>query len=160
MAAGVIAAMMSDGRARAFTVHTDEFTVEGEDAIRNLYFKNGRPVGLSAAVHSPTSLPYFQIERPDENALRGLRVYSDLISTGRAPSAFVVINEMKRRGVWLYSAAENNDRTDIRQKETMYYQRHFIKAWEDYGWIKRGNHRGIFEITPIGRNILETFYLE
>lgn len=67
---------------------------------------------------------------------------------------------MKKRGIWLYAAAENNDRTDIRQKETMYYQRHFIKIWEENGWITRGGQRGIFEITPAGRNNLDTFYLE
>lgn len=78
------------------------------------------------------------MERPDENTLRGLRVYADLTRTGRTPTAYTTISELKKKGVWQYVAEDDSNRTDRRQKETMYYQRHFIKAWMDSGWVSRG----------------------
>ena len=159
IAAGVISAMMSEGKASAFTVRTNEFTVAGEDAIRQFYYKEGKPVGLSASVGEPSALPYFKIERPDENLVRGLRLYSELRETVRSTPASVVIAEMKKRKIWLY-APTDADKTDMKQKETMYYQRHFVNTWANLGWIERPGRKERFFLTPVGKNIVETFYTD
>ena len=160
IAAGVISAMMSKGRATAFTVRTSEFSVVGEDKIKAMYYSGGRPVGLSAAVKSPSPLPFFEIGRPDENLVRGLRLYMSLRESRKSVTAAVVIEEMKRTGIWLYVPSENGDKTDAKQKETMYYQRHFVNAWETAGWVERPGRKARLIITPLGENIVDTFYID
>jgi len=160
IAAGVISAMMSGGRATAFTVRTAEYTIAGEDAVRSAFFKDGRPVGLSTSVNSPSSLPYFEIDRPDENLVRGLRIYDEMKDDNRSMTAANVIAEMKKRGIWLYSPTDDADKTDIKQKETMYYQRHFVNAWDQLGWIERPGRKVKFNLTPAGRNYIDTFYID
>ncbi len=160
IAAGVISAMMSNGKASAFTVRTGEFTVSGEEAIRKFYYKDGKPVGLSSTVGEPSTLPYFEIERPDENLVRGLRLYSELKEKVRAVTASVVIAEMKKQGIWLYVPSESADKTEMKQKETMYYQRHFVNTWDSLGWIDRPGRKERFVLTPIGKNIVDTFYID
>ena len=160
IAAGVISAMMSNGKASAFTVRTSEFTVSGDEAIRKFYYKEGKPVGLSASVGEPSALPYFKIDRPDENLVRGLRLYSDLRENSRTVTAAMVIAEMKKKGIWLYVPSDSADKTEMKQKETMYYQRHFVNTWDDLGWIDRPGRKERFVLTPIGKNIVETFYID
>ena len=160
IAAGVISAMMSNGKASAFTVRTSEFTVSGDDAIRKFYYKDGKPVGLSSSVGEPNALPYFKIDRPDENLVRGLRLYSDLRERMRTVTAATVIAEMKKNGIWLYVPSDSGDKTEMKQKETMYYQRHFVNMWDDLGWIDRPGRKERFVLTPIGKNIVETFYID
>ena len=160
IAAGVIASMMSGGKANAFTVRTLSYTMAGEDTIRKLYYKDNRPVGLSSAVSEPTSLPYFEIDRPDENLVRGLRLYEELRLAHRSVTASSVIAEMKDRGIWLYSPSDSAEKTDMKQKETMYYQRHFVNTWDDLEWIERPGRKKHFTLTPKGKNIVETFYID
>ena len=160
IAAGVISAMMSKGKATAFTVRTSEFSVVGEDKIKAMYYSNGRPVGLSASVKSPTSLPFFEIDRPDENLVRGLRLFIKTREARKAVTAAVVIEEMKKAGIWLYVPSENGDKTDSKQKETMYYQRHFVNTWVALGWIDRPGRKAKVSITPLGQNIVDTFYID
>ena len=160
IAAGVISSMMSNGKASAFTVRTSEFTVSGEEAIRKFYYKDNKPVGLSASVGEPSALPFFKIDRPDENLVRGLRLYDELKERVRSVTASVVIAEMKKQGVWQYVPSEHADKTEMKQKETMYYQRHFVNTWDDLGWIDRPGRKERFILTPVGRNIVDTFYID
>ena len=160
VAAGVISAMMSKGKATAFTVRTSKYTNAGDEVIRELYYRENRPVGLSSAVSDPAPLPYFAIDRPDENLVRGLRLYADLCGKVRTVSAAVVIAEMKKAGIWLYVPSESADKTEMKQKETMYYQRHFVNTWDDLGWIDRPGRKERFTITPTGKNMIDTFYVD
>jgi len=160
IAAGVIAAMMSKGKARAFTVRTNEFTVKEDDRIREIYYRDGRPVGLSSSVRSPTALPYYKIDRPEENLVRGLRLYEELRNTGKPVTAAVMIESMKKKDIWLYVPSDSAEKTDMKQKETMYYQRHFVNTWVELGWVDKPGRKVRFTLTPMGRNIIDTFYID
>ena len=160
IAAGVIASMMSGGKASAFTVRTVKYTMSGDETVRKLYYKDNRPVGLSSEVSDPTALPFFMIDRPDENLVRGLRLYEELRTAHRSVTASSVIAEMKEKGVWLYVPSDSADKTDMKQKETMYYQRHFVNTWDDLGWIDRPGRKKSFSLTAKGRNIIETFFID
>ena len=159
IAAGVIAAMMSKGKASAFTVRTNEFTVK-EDDIKSVYYKDGRPVGLSASVKSPCALPHYKIDLPDENLVRGLRLYDELRATGKPVTALMMIENMKKMGIWLYVPSESAEKTDMKQKETMYYQRHFVNTWDELGWIEKPGRKVRFTVSPMGRNIIDTFFID
>lgn len=160
ISAAVIAAMMNNDMVSAFTVRTTEFTVSGEQTVKDTYYRDGKPVGLSADVGESVAIPKFDIELPDENLVRGLRLYIDMKDAHENIVAYRVIERLKDAGLWQYTASDKGPKTDIVQKEAMYYQRHFINAWGDLGWISRPRRKAKVELTPLGRNILDTFFID
>ncbi|MCQ2085223.1 MAG: DUF6293 family protein [archaeon] len=155
-AAAIIASMMSKG-VNSFTVGTREYTVKNED-IRNLYYKAGRPVGLTEHTHSPRIIPNFDIEMPDENLIRALRSYYKRSQDGKMLSASCIIQQLKDEGIWMYQAAAGERKTNMKQKETMYYQRHYLEVWIANGWIEKPQGYSKYKLTDNGLVAINTFY--
>jgi hypothetical protein len=156
-AAAVVACFMTG--ARAFTVGTRKYTVSEKD-IEKLYFRDGEPVGLSEDTYDPRLITDFPIEPPDENMVRSLRVYAELRGANSQASAPTVIAALKEKGLWTYTAKEGAERTPQGQKETMYYQRHYVDEWRSRGWIAKDDPRSKYDLTEDGKNIIGTFYAD
>ncbi len=157
-AAAIIASMMSEG-VNSFTVGTREFTIKNED-IKTLYYKGGKPVGLTEHTHAPRVIPNFSIEKPEENQVLALRTYHDMLQESKSISASKVIQRLKDEGIWQYSATPNENRTSIKQKETMYYQRHYLGVWLENGWVEKPAGYGKYRLTENGIVVIKTFYAE
>lgn len=155
-AAAIIVAMMTPG-ASAFTVSTKEYTVSTPQ-LREAYYSNGRPVGLSAEVYSPRPLPSFFITKPDEGLVRALRVYADQRTRREPVTAVTVIGLLREAGLWDYTPVAADRKTEPKQKEVMYYQRHYIDSWVRLGWLDKPARGAKYDLTDAGQNIIDTFY--
>ncbi|AGI47299.1 hypothetical protein TALC_00289 [Thermoplasmatales archaeon BRNA1] len=158
-AAAIIASMMHPN-VTAFTVGTKEYTVTDDSKVRDIYFSGGRPVGLTKTTREPRAIPYFEVKMPDENLVRGLRVYNQLRTSKQSTVAPAVIKALADAGLWEYEANEGSVKTSPKQKEVMYYQRHFINAWVEQGWIDKPSRRSRFDLTETGKNVIDTFYID
>ena len=157
-AAAIIASMMSEG-VSSFTVGTREFTIKIDD-IKNLYYKAGKPVGLTEHTHAPHVIPNFRIDKPEENQVRALRTFYDMTQESKSISASKVIQRFKDDGIWQYKASPNEHKTGMKQKETMYYQRHYLGIWLDNGWVEKPAGYGKYKLTENGIVVINTFYAE
>ena len=75
----------------AFTVGTKAYTVP-KDRLRELYYENGRPVGLTSEIFDPRPIPAFDIDKPDENLVRSLRLYSQIREAKHSVTAVSIIS--------------------------------------------------------------------
>ncbi|MBO4569559.1 MAG: hypothetical protein J5674_06415 [Candidatus Methanomethylophilaceae archaeon] len=156
-AASTIASMMVPGTI-PFTVNTREFTVGG-DRIKDLYYMDGKPVGLTKVAGEPKTLPGYSIDIPEEHLVRGLRVLDGRCSRKESISSPNMVAALKEAGLW-YRDTENLDdkKTSQRQTEAVYYQRDFTSKWMRNGWVRKHEKTGKLVVTDQGRMILETFY--
>lgn len=157
-AAAIVAGMMNDC-VRSFTVGTREFTVKTED-IRKLYYRSGRPVGLTEHTNAPRIIPRFEISKPDRNLVLALRAYNRRLQDGRSVTATSMIEELKAQGIWNYEPVTRVVKTDSKQKEIMFYQRHYLKSWVTAGWIEKPNGYSRYSLTDSGLLVISTFYAE
>lgn len=157
-AAAIVAGMMNEG-VRSFTVGTREFTVKTEE-IRNLYYRSGRPIGLTEHTNAPRILPHFGISKPDRNLVLALRAYNRRLQDGRSVTATSMIGELKSQGIWNYQPVTRVVKTDSKQKEVMFYQRHYLKSWISAGWIEKTNGYSRYTLTDNGLLVISTFYAE
>jgi hypothetical protein len=152
-AAAMLASTMNPGTV-PFTVGTREYTIP-QDTLEDLYFENGRPLGLSKAVYPSKDVVTFSIEAPDWELLLALGVL-DRINAARQPSsASFAISKLKETGVWDYCPQSERGRSTVKQKEAMYYKRHFIDPMTENGWLVKERSR--FILTDNGRTILDAF---
>ncbi|MCQ2078794.1 MAG: DUF6293 family protein, partial [archaeon] len=156
-AAAIIASMMCPN-VEAFTVGTSEYTIPNEE-IERLYYRDGRPVGLTSSVHGARTIPKFFIDRPEENQVRALRSYYGRQVSGKTLSASAVIQQLKDDELWLYEMSASSSKTVPKQKETMYYQRHYVDNWVRNGWIEKPQGIGKYRLTDNGLVIINTFYV-
>ncbi len=156
-AASTIASMMVPGTI-PFTVNTREFTV-GKDRIRDLYYVDGKPVGLTKVAGEPKTLPGYRIDIPEEHLVRGLRVLDGRCSRKESVSSPNMVAALKEAGLWYRDTEGLEDKkTSQRQTEAVYYQRDFTSKWMKYGWICKHEKTGKFVVTEQGKMILDTFY--
>ena len=156
-AAAIVASMMSPG-VNSFTVGTREFTIKTED-IRSLYYRAGRPVGLTEHTNTPRIIPNFDIEMPPENLVLALREFHAREQEGKTLTARCVIQQLKDRRLWTYKPSPNEKKTEPKQKETMYYQRHYLEYWVSHGWIEKPNGSSKYKLTENGLVVIRTFYV-
>lgn len=157
VAAASIASMMVPGTV-AFTVSTEAYTTTPEK-IRDLYYEDGRPIGLSRKVRDPKAVPEYSVEMPDENLVRCLRELDCITASRESASAKNVIARLKDRDLWRYEQ-ETPKRTDLAQKEAMYYQRRYVNVWIAKGWIAKDPVRKKYALTEEGKNVIATFYVD
>ena len=70
--AATVASMMVPGTI-PFSVGTQEYTVPTE-RIKDVYFVDGMPVGLTKSTYPPRTMPIYTINIPEEHLVRGLRI--------------------------------------------------------------------------------------
>ena len=159
-AAAVVASMMKRG-VIAFTVSADEFMVRG-DRLREVFFENNLPVGMTKSVKEPTMLPQYKIEMPPKPLISGLNILSERIREKKSIKANDMVKALKENGLWYHELTipSENRRQDSSRTEAVYYNRNFVKKWMDKGWIMKNDLTRKHELTESGRLILRTFHLE
>ena len=148
-AAGATAAMMSTG-VEAFFVHAESYTVSDED-LRDIYYRDGKPVGLTASVRDTEDLPEFKLEMPDETLVRALRRYSVKLNEGRV-HAFDMIDDLREHGLW-----ERRGRSDP-NNDKVFFQRRYIDEWRKKGWIVKDGPA--YRMTDSGNLAVKVLYPE
>lgn len=149
-AAGATAAMM-DPAVKAFFVHADEYTVSNSD-IRRIYYRDGKPVGLTSSVRDTEELPEFRLEMPDETLVRALRRYSARLSEGRVIYSDMIA-DLIDHGLWVRRDSSSNSNND-----KVFFQRRYIEEWRDRGWIEKEGSG--YRISEKGRMVLRILYPE
>lgn len=156
-AASAIASMMMEGTI-PFSVNSAEYTVSG-DRIKDVYFIDGKPVGLTKKAKEPMILPYYDIEKPEEHLVRGLKVMNDRIEKKLPITSGPMIAELKEKNIWYRDITDDpNNKTNRRQTEAVYYQRDFIGKWVKSEWIRKDELRGKYVLTDKGKDVVNTFY--
>ncbi len=159
-AASAIAAMMVPDTV-VFSVGTREYTISG-DRIRDAYFIDGKPVGLTKTTYDPRTLSSYSIQMPEEHLVRGLRVLSERIERNLSITSGKMIEALKENGIWYRDASPSapDRKSSQRQTEAVYYQRDFINKWLRNGWIEKDELRNKYVLTDDGRSTIATFYTE
>jgi len=150
-AASLMASMMHEG-VMPFNVSTEKYTVP-PDMIREVYFNEGRPVGLSMSVKEPTLISTFTMKKPDQNQIKGLWVLRRRLVNKEPISAAAVIPELSELGI-IRCVYANSRKPD--QNTLMNYQRNFVDKWIHNGWAERTSKR-MLRITPDGEAVLKMF---
>ncbi|UCC93412.1 MAG: hypothetical protein JSW25_01730 [Thermoplasmata archaeon] len=150
-AASILASMMVKG-VRPFTVSTKEWTIPIEEI--DVYYEDGRPVGLSKDVYPPRPLPYFHIERPPEELVRGLKILKERKEKGHVTTYLAMIGAMKDAGCW--DREDAGVVKDQDQAEKMFYARHYIEGWARRGWVTK-DRRGRLDLTEDGVTVTQVF---
>jgi len=159
-AAAAIASMMVPGTI-PFSVGTKEYTVDAE-GIKENYFINGKPVGLTKSTYDPRQLPSYSIQIPEERLVRGLRILDQRNKNRQSVTSGKMIAALKDAEVW-YRDTETSDpnrKSTQRQTEAVYYQRDFIGKWLDKGWVEKDDLNSRYVLTDDGHNIINTFYVD
>ncbi|MDO5861209.1 MAG: DUF6293 family protein [Thermoplasmata archaeon] len=159
-AASAIAAMMVPGTI-PFSVGTERYTVSNE-AIREQYYVDGKPVGLTAKTYPPRTLPSYVIEMPEEHLVKGLRILHRRNEANLLVTSGKMVEALKEAGLWYRATDEvpEGRKSSQRQTEAVYYQRDFIAKWVRNGWAKRDELHNRYVLTDEGQIIISTFYIE
>lgn len=146
-AAALVACMMEGGQ--PFNVGTKEFTVKDTD----VYFQEGKPVGLAKEVYPPFFLPTFSLDAPDAKQVEGLGVWKEMREKGRIMTASNVVLHLERKGLM-----ENvkNDRGKVEHSAIMKYRRNFLEPWLRNGWLRRVGKKD-YRLSEKGENVLGIF---
>ncbi len=158
-AAAAIASMMMPGTI-PFSVGTKEYTVPNE-RIRELYFIDGKPVGLTKSTYDPRILPSYTIEMPEEHLVRALRILDTRNSQNASVTSGKMVQAIKDAGLWYRDTQKSEDEKNAqRQNEAVYYQRDFVNKWLSCGWVEKDPRRSRYILTDEGRAIIDTFYVD
>lgn len=151
-AASLIASMMMKD-VIPFNVSTDKYQVD-MDRTREVFYENGRPVGMTKTTREPNTFSTYAIQKPDENLVRALGILDERIEAKKPTSAPNMIPALSEEGLIKYTKVEGSVKPD--QKSTMNYQRNFVDRWLDNGWVEKVSKREM-KITKEGRTILDVF---
>ena len=150
-AASVIASMMMKN-VIPFNVPTQKYQVD-DDRVKDVFYENGRPVGMTKTTKEPNVFSKYAIQKPDEKLVLGLGLLRDQIENKKQTSAPVMIPLLAGNNLITYTRADNG-KPD--QKSTMNYQRNFVDRWLSNGWVEKVSKREM-AITEEGRSILDVF---
>ena len=160
-AAAVIASMMNPA-VIPFSVSTDQYTVKGE-MIKETYYKDGAPVGLTETIFEPEIMPKYNMPMPDRNLVIGLRILNEANRSKRNMKGPDVIKKLKEQELWRRSGWERSDQhhdTNAEKGDSVYYHRDYVSRWLSNGWVERDDFRKRYELTEEGLRIIETFYTD
>lgn len=159
-AAATVASMMVSGTI-PFSVNTKEYTVS-TDRIRDVYFVDDQPVGMTKTTYPPRTMPIYAINIPEEHLVRGLRILGHRNEAKLSVTSGRMVEALKEAGLWYRDTeSDNPDRkANQRQTEAVYYQRDFISKWLKNGWIVKDDLRNRYVLTESGTTVIGTFYTD
>ena len=158
-AAATIASMMFP-ESIPFSVGTREYTIKNED-LKNAYFENDRPVGMTKSTYPPKAIPKINIDMPNEILVRGLRILHELSLENKNVRAARIIKGLKDEGLWqrefdLETISEKN----TTRYDSVYYHRDFVSKWVQNKWVYKDEFKHRYIITEEGMRIISLFYLD
>jgi hypothetical protein len=148
--AAMISAMMED--CETFYTPTQDHLITD---VKMFQDNDGKLVGLAREVKDPVMVPKFQLRMPDEDIVRGLRVWKERRDKNCLMSDAKMVEALRDKGLM----GKHNSEKDASQKAKMYYRRHFVEEWEYLGWmVKSGKSR--YAITQKGEVAIQVFYAD
>lgn len=179
VAAAAIASMMVDG-VELFTVGTKAsgFTIP-IDKMRGSLTHKGKLVGTAYDVYDPIRIDKFPLALPNLYLLRALAVFKTVPEKDR--SNVRVIRRLIKVGLWKFtpsgegcatgtsveyegadgkmtSGASKKAYEERQRKEAVQYQRSYIEAWKEQGWIDKSEISGKrYKVTDKGERYLSIF---
>lgn len=160
VAAATIASMMLPGTI-PFSVPTDKYTVD--ENVRDAFYINGKPVGLTKTIWDPKPIPKYTISVPEKHLVEGLKILFEMEKRNHYPKGSEVIASLKNRGIWYRGETTIDqvaDESRIKRTDSVYYQRDFLSQWIDKGWVKKDKLKKRYVLTEGGRAVVGTFYVE
>ena len=148
-AAATMSAMMHDN-AHIFSVKDLETNID-ERIIKKTCYTKGVPTGTATKVTEPDVITVYPAEPPEEYLVLALRLLDDSMSKGENLMAKNMIVRIKEMGLWLRDGDSPND--------NVFYLRDFVDKWIEKGWVTKGQMRNRYNITEMGRLVLDTFYI-
>ena len=150
-AASLIASMMMKN-ITPFNVSSEKYQVP-LSKIKDVFYEDGRPIGMTKTTREPNAFSTYAIQKPDEKLVLGLGLLDEQMANKRPTSAPVMIPLLAENGLIDYT---KTDFGKPDQKSTMNYQRNFIDRWLSNGWVEKVSKREMM-ITDEGRTILDVF---
>ena len=162
-AAAVIASMMNP-EVIPFSVSTENYTIKN-DKIRDLYYADGAPVGLTESIYEPVLVPKYNISMPDRNLVLGLKVLKELSDTKHSVKGPEIISKLKEKRLWrMYAEGTHNLDLSVvpeaEKSDSVYYYRDFVSKWLSNGWVEKNNFSKRYDLTEEGLRIVDTFYAD
>ncbi len=151
-AASLMASMMHYDIVKPFTVSALEYTVP-IDKVREIYYRDGKPVGQTVRCREPRSIISYPIEKPDEERVLALAILKEQIELGDTCAA-TMMKRLNQAKLFDDYDTKYNDKPE--QKDVMRYQRNFVDLWIKDGWIEKVSKRKT-RITSEGESILKVF---
>ncbi len=151
-AASLMASMMHSECTVPFTVSTKEYKVS-EEKVREIYYENGKPIGMTKSCREPRAVSTYAIEKPDITKVLALEVLNEQIKKGDTCAA-TMMSILRDRGLFDEYSRKYNNKPE--QKDVMKYQRNYVDVWLENGWIEKVSKRKT-KMTPAGLEILEIF---
>ncbi len=102
-------------------------------------------------------IPSFADGCLDTELMKTLSVLNEVCVNKYSHVSKEIIKILKEREIWSYSERENSDKTDFRQKEAMYYKRHYIDPLLELGWIRKRPSSWEYIPTDKGTRVLRMF---
>lgn len=152
-AAAAIGSMMSQN-VLPFTVNALKYTIENDDDVRKVFYREGRPVGLTASTREPRKMPKYTIEKPKEHLVKGLRVLHEMNQKRSKVKSSHIVPILKEKGMW------HRDPSPVKQSDAVNFRRDFVEKWENQGWVQKDELRKRYVLTDQGENIIRTFYID
>ena len=156
-AAAAIASMMSPGTI-AFSVGTKEYMIDDDTTMKEMYYDEGKPVGLTRSTYDPKVLPSYTIEKPPEYLVRGLRILYERGEERLSTNSTAMVKELREKGLWIRD--EPGEKVSRKQSDAVNYHRDYIQKWAGSEWIEKDDVRRKYHLTEKGKNIIDTFYTE
>ncbi len=155
--AAAATASMMEPCLKAFFVRADGYTVPS-DRIRDVYYKDSKPVGLTSSVKSVVPMSEFRIDMPDETLVRALRLYQRN-NVGARLYSTDFIDILKGAGLWTKKpSARPGTPEKEKNNDKVYFQRTYLDEWKDRGWIEKSGTG--YELTEKGRTVALVLYPE
>ena len=145
--------------AKLITAPTREFTIGEEEYERLFYDDDGIPTGLSKLVYPPKELETPDLTRPDEVLVRSLRIYNDIMDSGKEPFSHVMAPLLKKHGLWRHDMQEG-DTTPLKDLEKMNFERRYLQQWRENGWMDLEDGRKCHGLSDEGRMVIDLFYVD
>jgi hypothetical protein len=123
------------------------------DNVRDIFYKDGRPVGLTESIKEYNPLPKYTIPIPDRTLVLGLRVLNDLNKNKPLPRGPDIIKVLKDKGLWRRDS-------DKAESEAVYYRRDYVDKWLSNKWVEYDDFKKRYFLTKEGEMIINTFYCE
>jgi len=157
--AAMMAASMNSGIS-LFTVGTEPqgYSTYGEELVKQLYYENGRPVGLTKFAREPREIPMFKISAPDKSLVKGLKEFSMFDRPVTANKVIDVLMDKDLLTVQDDGSLEN--KKNKTQANIMRYRRNFLDKWIEEGWVGKREGSNKYVLTEDGQMIIDTFYPE
>jgi len=156
-AAAAIASMMELGTI-LFSVGTAKYMVP-EDKVKEYFYRNGSPIGLTDTTREPKRLASYYIQKPERDLVCGLRILSVRTEHKKPIKGPDMIYALMANDLWYKeSDIDLTDPVSKKQSEAVHYFRYFVDKWLKEKWVVKNEYRKRYELTPLGHNIIDTFH--